>query len=138
MLCMVNFTTANIYNVHEHTVTCDLKNYVTPLRNINRREYQLKRCYIGFPNTIEIDVDAYQRSFNCDIKISHFAVLLVRLLTDSENMLKLKRKNAKDIHSSRFGTDGCLRSSLEVLKTDRTFCILLLTLAKTEMNDVQI
>ena len=55
MLCMVNFTTANIYNVHEH---------------------------------------------------------------------------ARDIYSSRFGTDGCLRSSLEVLKTDRTFWILLLTLAK--------
>ena len=54
-------------------------------------------------------------------------------------MLKLKRKNARDIYSSRFGTDGCLRSSLEVLKTDRTFWILLpLTLAKTEMNDVQI
>ena len=53
-------------------------------------------------------------------------------------MLKLKDKNARDIYSSRFGTDGCLRSSLEVLKTDRTFWILLLTLAKTEMNDVQI
>ena len=39
------------------------------------------------------------------------------LLTDSENMLKLKGKNARDIYSSRFGTDGCLRSSLEVLKT---------------------
>ena len=39
MVCMVNFTTANIYNVnvHEHTLTCDLKNYMTPLRNINRR-----------------------------------------------------------------------------------------------------
>ena len=37
MLCMVNFTTANIYNVYEHTLTCDLKNYMTPLRNINRR-----------------------------------------------------------------------------------------------------
>ena len=32
-----NFTTSNIYNVHEHTLTCDLKNYMTPLRNINRR-----------------------------------------------------------------------------------------------------
>ena len=53
-------------------------------------------------------------------------------------MLKLKGKNARDIYSSRFGTDGCLRPSLEVLKTDRTFWILLLTLAKTEMNDVQI
>ena len=54
-------------------------------------------------------------------------------------MLKLKGKNARDIlYSSRFGTDGCLRSSLEVLKTDRTFWILLLTLAKTEMNDAQI
>ena len=61
-------------------------------------------------------------------------------ITDSENMLKLKGKNAKDICSSRFGTDadGCLRSSREVLKTDRTFWILLLTLARTEMNDVQI
>ena len=32
-----NFTTANIYSVHEHTLTCDLKNYMTSLRNINRR-----------------------------------------------------------------------------------------------------
>ena len=53
-------------------------------------------------------------------------------------MLKLKGKNARDIYSLRVGTDGCLRSSLEVLKTDRTFWILLLTLAKTAMNDVQI
>ena len=53
-------------------------------------------------------------------------------------MLKLKGKNAVDIYSSGFGTDRCLRSSLEVLKKDRTFWILLLTLAKTEMNDVQI
>ena len=53
-------------------------------------------------------------------------------------MLKLKGKNARDIYSSRFGTDGYIRSSLEVLKTDRTFWILLLTLAKTEINDVQI
>ena len=52
-------------------------------------------------------------------------------------MLKLKGKIARDIYS-RFGTDGCLRSSFEVLKTDRTFWILLLTLARTEMNDVQI
>ena len=53
-------------------------------------------------------------------------------------MLKLKGKNARDIYSASFGTGGCLRSSLEVLKTDRTFWILLLTRAKTEMNDVQI
>ena len=53
-------------------------------------------------------------------------------------MLKIEGKTARDIYSSRFGTDGCLRSSLEVLKKDRTFSILLLTLAKTEMNDVQI
>ena len=53
-------------------------------------------------------------------------------------MLKLKGKNARDIYSVRFGTDECLRSSLEVLKKDRTFWILLLTRAKTEMNDVQI
>ena len=53
-------------------------------------------------------------------------------------MLKLKGKNAKYIYSARFGTDGCLRSLLEVLKTDRTFWISLLTRAKTEMNDVQI
>ena len=53
-------------------------------------------------------------------------------------MLKLKGKNARDIYSSRFGTDGCLRSSLEVLKADRTFWILLLTFAKTEMNNVHI
>ena len=59
------------------------------------------------------------------------------LLTDSENMLKLKGKNARDIYFSRFGIDGCSRSSLEVLKTDRTFWISLLTLVKTEMNDGQ-
>ena len=53
-------------------------------------------------------------------------------------MLTLKGKNARDIYSSRFGTDECSRSSLEVLKKDRTFWILLLTLAKTEMNEVQI
>ena len=53
-------------------------------------------------------------------------------------MLKLKGKDARDIYSSRLGTDGRLRSSLEVLKKDRTFWILLLTLAKTEMNVVQI
>ena len=47
-------------------------------------------------------------------------------------------KNARDMYSSRFSSDGCLRSSLEVLKTDRAFWILLLTIAKTEMNDVQI
>ena len=74
------------------------------------------------------------------MKISHFSVLLMSycLLTDSENMLKLKGKNARDIYSPHFGTDGCLRSSLEVFKTDRTFWILLLALAKTGMNDVQI
>ena len=79
MLCMVNFTTAYIYDVHEHTLTCDLKNYMTLLRNINRRVPVEKVLYnfIGFLNTIAIDVDAYQISFNCDIKISHFAVLLM-------------------------------------------------------------
>ena len=71
----VNFTTSIIYNVHEHTLTCDLKNFMTPLCKIYRR-VPLKRCYIGFLDTIEIDVDAYQISFNCDIKISHFAVYL--------------------------------------------------------------
>ena len=58
-------------------------------------------------------------------------------MSSSENMLKLKRKNARDLYSSRFGIDGCSRSSLEVLKTDKAFWILLLTLAKTEMNDGQ-
>ena len=53
-------------------------------------------------------------------------------------MLKWKGKNARDIYSSRFGSDGCLRSSLEVFKTDRTFWILVLTLAQTDMKDVQI
>ena len=74
MLCMINFTTANIYNVHEHTLACDLKNYMTPLRNINRR----------------------------------------------------------------VPVEKVLGSSLEALKTDRTFWIFLLTLPKTEMNEVQI
>ena len=58
MRCMVNFTTANIYNVHEHTLTCDLKNYMTPLRNINRPVPVEKVLYCLF-NTIAIDVDAY-------------------------------------------------------------------------------
>ena len=53
-------------------------------------------------------------------------------------MLKLKGKNARDIYSSRFGTHGCLRLSLDVLKTDKTFWILLLILAKTEMNDAYV
>ena len=52
-------------------------------------------------------------------------------------MLKLKAKNARDIYSSRFGIDGCSRSLLEVLKTDRAFWISLLTLAQTETNDGQ-
>ena len=52
---------------------CDLKNF-QPRYEKYIDVYQLKRCYIGFLNTIEIDVDAYQISFNCDIKISHFAV----------------------------------------------------------------
>ena len=69
MLCMSNFTTANTYNVHEPTLTCDHKNYMTPLRNINRR----------------------------------------------------------------VPVDKVLRSSLEVLKTDRTCWIFLLTLAQTEI-----
>ena len=85
-------------------------------------------------------MDVYQISFECDIKISHFAVWLMFyacLSNDSKNMLKLKGKNARDIHSSRFGIDGCSRLSLEVLKTDRTFWISLLTLAKTKMNNGQ-
>ena len=52
-------------------------------------------------------------------------------------MLKLKAKNARDIYSSRFGIDGCSRSLLEVLQTDRTLSISLLTVAKTETNDGQ-
>ena len=56
------------------------------------------------------------------------------LITDSENMVTLKGKNARDIYCSRFGIDGCSRSSREVLKTDRTFWISLLTLAQTEIN----
>ena len=51
-------------------------------------------------------------------------------------MLKLKKKRKRYI-ASRFGIDGCSRSSLEVLKKDRTFWISLLTLAITEMNDGQ-
>ena len=53
-----------------------LKNYMTPLRKINRR-VPVEKTHIGFLNTIEIDADPYQISFNCDIKISHFAVLLM-------------------------------------------------------------
>ena len=75
---MVNFTTANIYNVHEHTLTCDLKNYMTPLRHINRRVPVEKVLYcLSILNMIAIDVNAYQISFNRAIKISHFAVLLM-------------------------------------------------------------
>ena len=63
------------------------------------------------------------------------------LLTDIENMhaeIILMGKNAKDIYFSRFGIDGCSGSSLEILKTDRTFWISFLTLGKTEMTDGQI
>ena len=58
-------------------------------------------------------------------------------LTDSENMLKLTAENARDIYYLRFGIDGCSRSLREVLKTDRTFWISLLTLAQTGINDGQ-
>ena len=62
----------------------------------------------------------------------------VSLLTDSENMQeKHAEKGKRYIYSLRFGIDRCSRSSLEVLKTDRTFRISLLTLAKTELNDGQ-
>ena len=92
-ICMVNFITANIYNVHEHTLTCDLKNYMTPLRNINRRvpdkkvlyslsKYDCNRCrrisdklYLWYQN----------KSLRCFVNV-------LCLLTDSENMLKLKGK----------------------------------------------
>ena len=78
MLCMVNFTTANIYNVHEHTLTCDLKNYMTPLKNINRRVPVEKMLYW----LSKYDCNRCRRisdivSYNCDIKISHLAVLLM-------------------------------------------------------------
>ena len=50
MLCVVNFTTANIYNLHKLTLTCDLKNYMTAeTKYID--EYQLKMFYISFLNT---------------------------------------------------------------------------------------
>ena len=52
-------------------------------------------------------------------------------------MVILKGENARDIYSSRFGIDGCSRSSLKVLRTDRTFWILLLTFARTEINEDQ-
>ena len=35
MLCMVKFTTANIYTLH--TLTCDLKNYMTSETKTHRR-----------------------------------------------------------------------------------------------------
>ena len=54
---MVNFTTANIYNVHEHTLTCDLKNYMNPLRNINRRVPVEKMLYWLF----KYDCNRYTR-----------------------------------------------------------------------------
>ena len=37
MLCMVNFTTTNIYNLHKNTLTCDLKNYMISETKIHRR-----------------------------------------------------------------------------------------------------
>ena len=40
---------------------------------------------------------------------------------ESENMLKLKGKTLEIYILHVFGIDGCSRSSLEVLKTDRTF-----------------
>ena len=75
--------------------------------------------------TLKIPVEEYQiKSLCCFVNV-------LCLLADSENMLKLKGKNARDIYSSRFGIDGCSRSSLEVLKKDGTSWISLLTLAKT-------
>ena len=48
---------------------------------------------IGFLYTIETDLNAIQISFKCDIKMSHFAVSLISLVSSpiSENMLKLGR-----------------------------------------------
>ena len=77
MLCMVNFTTANIYNVHEHTLTCDLKNYMTPLRNINRRVPAEKVLYWLYKYDCNRCRRISDKRYNCDIKISHFAVLLL-------------------------------------------------------------
>ena len=120
MLCVVNFTTANIYNFHKHTLTCDLKNYMTRKKN-NRRvpvekvfywlsKYDWNRCcrisdklWMWYQNML----------LRCFVKV-------LCLLTDSKNMLRLKGKTARDIYSWRFGIDGRSRSSLEVLKTDRT------------------
>ena len=47
MLCMVNFTTANIYNLHEHSLTCDLKNDMNQGK-INRRVPVEKMLLLAF------------------------------------------------------------------------------------------
>ena len=89
MLCMVNFTTANIYNVHRHTLTWDLKNYMTPLRNLNRRVSVEKVLYW----LSKYDCNTCRRISD---KLRCFVNVLC-LLTDSENMLKLKEKT-QEIH----------------------------------------
>lgn len=41
MLYTISFATTNIYNLRENTLTCVLKNGMTPDRKISQREFQL-------------------------------------------------------------------------------------------------
>ena len=66
--------------------------------------------------------------FECDIKISHFAVLL---------RSGIEGKKRKRYIFFTFWINRCSKSSLEVLKIDRTFWISLLTLPRAKMNDGQ-
>ena len=67
MLRMVNFTTANFYNLHENT----LKFATLKIHNPKRNKSTSTSCYSGFLSGTEIDIDVYQLSFECDIKIGY-------------------------------------------------------------------
>ena len=67
MLRMVNFTTANVYNLHENT----LKFAALKIHNPERNKSTSTSCYSGFLSETEIDIDVYQLSFECDIKIRY-------------------------------------------------------------------
>ena len=67
-----------IYSLHENTLTYDLKNHMTPVRKYKSTSVSWKAlCYVGFPN-----VDVYQISFEFNIKIIHFIILLINAYMD--------------------------------------------------------
>lgn len=75
MLCMNGFATANIYHLQQQIFTTNMKIHNYKLEN-TQKKLDPGVSYSGFLNTIKIDVHVYQISFECDIKIRPFAVLL--------------------------------------------------------------